>query len=171
MQSCTQIFKPLHITVTTMDVANSLTLSSDDSVCDDSDDKEIITIVGGAIAFVSAYQQSQHTSDYEYLDQNGCQRRKKHCGSLFCSSRQKFDYSRTHNAIVLDYLHPNAVYGAEFKLIFCILRTCFEQMMTKAMNSPGLKFYQDLHGGQGISSCFLEGMGLYPFETLVYVVP
>ena len=75
------------------------------------------------------------------------------------------------STLILDYSHPNAVYNDESKLIFHILRTCFDQMMTKAMNRPGLKFYQDLHGGQGITSCFLEGMGLYAFETLVYVVP
>ena len=111
-----------------MDVANFLSLSSVASVRDDSDDEEIITAVGGAIAFVSAYQQSQHVSDD--MEQNGSQRRKKHCELLFCLSRQKFDYFRAHNAIVLDYLHPNAVYGAEFKLIFHISRSCFEQMMT-----------------------------------------
>ena len=117
MQSCTQSFKPLHITAITMDVANPLSLSSVAGIRDDSDDEEIIAAVGGTIAFVSAYQQSQHVSDD--MDQNGSQRRKQHCRSLFRSSRQKFDYSRAHNAIVLDYLHPNAVYGAEFKLIFC----------------------------------------------------
>jgi len=51
-----------------MDVANFLSLSSVASVRDDSDDEEIITAVGGAIAFVSAYQQSQHGSDD--VDQN-----------------------------------------------------------------------------------------------------
>ncbi len=133
-----------------MDVVNFLSLSSVASVRDDSDDEEIITAVGGAIAFVSAYQQSQHVSDD--MDQNGCQRRKNHLGSLFCSSRRKFDYMRAHNAITLDYLHPNAVYGAEFKLIFCISRTRFEQMMTEVMTRDGLEFYQDRHGCQGVQA-------------------
>ena len=40
---------------------------------DDSDDEEIIATMGGAIAFASAYQQSQHASDYlNNMDQNGC---------------------------------------------------------------------------------------------------
>ena len=169
MQLCMQIFNRLHISVVTMDVANPLSLSSVAGIRDDSDDEEIIAAVGGAIAFVSAYQQSQHVSDD--MDQNGPQRRKKHRGSLFRSSRQKFDYSRAHNAIVLDYLHPNAVYGAEFKLIFCISRTCFEQMMTEVMTRDGLEFYQDLRGRQGVTSCSLEGMLLYPLKTLAYGVP
>ncbi len=153
MQSCTQSFKPLHITVITMDVANPLSLSSIAGVRNDSDGKEIVAAVCGAISFVSAYQQSQHVSDD--MDQNGSQRRKRHHGSLFCSSRQKFDYSRVHNAIVLDYLHPNDVYGAEFKLIFRISRTCFKQMMTEVMTQDGLEFHQDLCGHQGVTSCFL----------------
>ncbi len=74
-----------------MDVANPLSLSSVAGVRDDSDDEEIITAVGGAIAFISAFQQSQHVSDD--MDQNGPQPRKKHRGSLFRSSRRKFDYS------------------------------------------------------------------------------
>jgi hypothetical protein len=152
-----------------MDVANFLSLSSVASVRDDSDDEEIITAVGGAIAFVSAYQQSQHVSDD--MDQNGCQRRKNHRGSLFRSSRRKFDYMRAHNAITLDYLHPNAVYGVEFKLIFRISRTRFEQMMTEVMTRDGLQFYQDLRGRQGVTSCSLEGMLLYPLKTLAFGVP
>ena len=74
-----------------MDIANFLSLSSVASICNDSDDKDIIAMVGGVIAFVSAYQQSQHVSDD--MDQNSCQRRKKHRGLLFRLSRQKFDYS------------------------------------------------------------------------------
>ena len=97
--------------------------------------------------------------------------KKKHGGSPFCLSRQKFDHMQACNTIILDSLHPNTVYDAELKLVFCISRTLFEQMMTKAMNRPGLKFYQDLHGGQGITSCFLEGMLLYPLKTLAYGVP
>ncbi len=93
MQLCMQIFKPLHITVTMMDIANPLSLSSVDSVRNDSDDEEIITAMGGAITFVSAYQQSQHASDLNDMDQNGCQPRKKHRGLIFCSSRWKFHYS------------------------------------------------------------------------------
>ena len=106
MQLCPQIFKPLHIMVTTMDIANPLSLPLVDSARNDLDDKEIITTVEGTISFISAYQQSQHASDYDYLndiDQNGCQPRKKQSVSLFCSSRRKFDYSRLHNAILLDY--------------------------------------------------------------------
>ncbi len=80
MQLCTQIFKPLLITVITMDVVNFLSLSSVASVHDYSDGEEIIAAVGGVIAFVSAHQQSQHAS--VDMDQNGCQRRKKHRGSL-----------------------------------------------------------------------------------------
>ena len=133
-----QIYNHLHISVIMMDVANPLSLSSVAGIRDDSDDEEVIAAAGGAIAFVSAYHQFQHTSEYKYLDQNGFQWRKKHCGSLFRSSRQKFDYSRAHNAIVLDYLHPNAVNGAEFKLIFRILRTRFEQMMAEVMTRDGL---------------------------------
>ncbi len=164
-----QIFKPLHITVTTMDVANPLSLSSVDSIRDDSDDLEIIAAMVGAIAFVSAYQQSQHVSDN--MDQNSSQQRKKHRGSLFCLSRQKFDYSRVHNAIVLDYLHPNDVYGAEFKLIFRISRTHFKQTMTEVMTRDGLEFYQDLCSHQGVTSCSLEVILLYPMKTLAYGVP
>ena len=152
-----------------MDVANPLSLSSVAGVRDDSDDEEIVAAVGGTIAVVSADQQSQHISDN--MDQNGSQRRKKHRGSLFCSSRRKFDYSRAHNAIVLDYLHPNAVHDAEFKLIFCISRMRFEQMMTEVMTRDGLEFYQDLRGRQGVTSCSLEGMLLYPLKTLAYGVP
>ncbi len=76
-----------------------------------------------------------------------------------------------HNAIVLDYLHPNDVYGAEFKLIFCISRTHFEQMMTEVITQNGLKFYQDLCGHQGVTSCSLKGMLLYLLKTLAYGVP
>ena len=68
-----------------MDVANHLSLSSVAGIHDDSDDEESVAAVGGTIAFVSAYQQSQHVSDD--MDQNGSQRRKKHRGSLFRSSR------------------------------------------------------------------------------------
>ena len=105
------------------------------------------------------------------MDENGPQPRKKHRGSLFRSSRRKFDYSQVHNAIVLDYLHPNAVYGAEFKLIFRISRTRFEQLLTEVMTRDGLEFYQDLRGRQGVTSCSLEGMLLYPLKTLAYGVP
>ena len=39
------------------------------------------------------------------------------------------------------------------------------------MNCPGLIFYQDLHGRQGITSCSLEVMLLYPLKMLAYGVP
>ncbi len=73
--------------VTTMDIVNPFSLSFVDSAHDDLDDEEIITAMGGAITFVSAYQQSQHASDLNDMDQNGCQRRKKHHGLLICLSR------------------------------------------------------------------------------------
>ena len=62
------------------------------------------------------------------------------------------------------------MYGVEFKLIFCILRTRFEQMMMKVLTHPGLKFYQDLCGPQGLTSYSLEGMLLYPLKILAFVV-
>ncbi len=43
--------------------------------------------------------------------------------------------------------------------------------MKEIMNRPALKFYQDLCGCQGITSCSLEGMLLYPLKTLAYGVP
>ena len=76
-----------------------------------------------------------------------------------------------HNAILLDYLHTNANYSEEFKLIFHISRTCSEQMMMEVMTQDGLEFYQDLHGHQGVTSCSLKGMLLYPLKTLAYGVP
>ena len=63
------------------------------------------------------------------------------------------------------------MYGAELKLIFRTLRTPFELMMTEIMNCPALKFYHDLRGHQGIMSCSLEGILLYPLKTLAYGVP
>ena len=64
-----------------MDIANFLSLSSVAGIHDESDDKEIIAAVGGAITFVSAYHQSKHASDD--MDQNGCQPWKKHPTLLF----------------------------------------------------------------------------------------
>ena len=43
-------------------------------------------------------------------------------------------------------------------------------MMTEVMTRDGLEFYQDLRGRQGVTSCSLEGMLLYPLKTLAYVV-
>ena len=48
--------------VITMDVVNPLSLSSVASVCDDSDDEEIITAVGGAIAFIASDNTSRVTN-------------------------------------------------------------------------------------------------------------
>ena len=77
MQSPTQLFSSLPSTIIMMDVVNFFSLA----VSNNSDDKEIATTVGGAIAFVSAYQQSQHVVDV--MEQNGEPARKKHRGSLF----------------------------------------------------------------------------------------
>ena len=71
MHSSKQYFISLHFTIIMMDVSNFFSLSSIASLCDDSDDEEVITAVGGAITFVAAYQQSQHVSDV--MDQNHAQ--------------------------------------------------------------------------------------------------
>ncbi len=44
-------------------------------------------------------------------------------------------------------------------------------MMTKIINTPGLEFYQDLQERQGKSSSYIEGMLLYPLNTLAFGVP
>ena len=63
------------------------------------------------------------------------------------------------------------MYGVAFKMIFCMSKIPFEHMMMEIMNRPALKFYQDPCGHQGIKSCSLEGMCLYPLKTLTYGVP
>ena len=65
----------------------------------------------------------------------------------------------------------NSLYGSEFKTIFRISRSRFEDMMEKIMNEPGLVFYQDSRGRQGRTSSCLEGMLLYPLKTLAFGVP
>ncbi len=96
---------------------------------------------------------------------------KKHHGSNVHSSRRRFNYKCAKKAIFEDYLLADALYGSEFKLIFCISRTQFQDIVDKVMIEPELTFYQDKCKRQGKTSCCLEGMLLYPLKMIAFGIP
>lgn len=63
----------------------------------------------------------------------------------------------------MDYLHLNLSFVAELKLIFCILRSRFEQIIIVVMSCPELKFYQGSGNHQRKTSCS-QGYAIVPSE-------
>ena len=111
-------------------------------------------MLGGVISMKLISHKEKHTVDHFFEGQD-----------------KKFNHMRAQNAIFRLFVAQCMVRGAEFKLIFYISRTFFDQSMTEVITHPNIEFYQDLHCHQYLTSCSLKGMLLCPLKILAYGMP
>ena len=94
-------------------------------------------------------------------------KKKKDHRTLPRPTRREFDHVRAHTCIMDDYLKPDALFGADFKLQFRISLSMFQCIMETIMNS-NIQFYK-ISPVAVVSS--VEARLLLPLKTLAYGVP